>query len=135
MPRGEVAVRTFAILAAAFCVVLTQGCTTNDRDQRGPEAILVKPATAPVPASAGAAPISWPADPAANGGFTLPAAAPYSQAGGTPVSQNVNPAPFLIGNRTTGTAASKTTVGSSLTSRADGTMSGPHDHPAATTGW
>jgi hypothetical protein len=128
-------VKYFVVLAAVFCLALAQGCTSNDKDQPGPQTSILKPAAPPMAASAGAAPISWPADPMANGGYTLPAAAPYSQPGTAPVSQAVNPGPFLMANRNSGSAGGPTAVGNSLASRADGTMSGPHDHPAATTGW
>jgi hypothetical protein len=129
-------VKYLVILALAFCLALTQGCTSNDKDQAGPETSILKPApAASIPASAGAAPISWPADPAANGGFALPAAAPYSQPGSAAASQTVNPAPFLAASRSSGTAGSQATPSGSLASRADGTLSGPQDHPAATTGW
>jgi hypothetical protein len=129
-------VKHLFILAAALMVILLQGCTSNDKDQPGPQLSVIKPAPVPVPpGSAGAKPISWPSDPAANGGFALPAAAPYKVAGSAPASQNVNPTPFLAASKTTGATGTNATTGSSLTSHADGTMSGPHDHPPATTGW
>lgn len=74
-------------------------------------------------------------DPAGNGGSSLPASAPYD-GGGVTVTQNVNAAPFLAGGsgQPSGPGGALPPP-SSLTSRADGTMYGSHDQPAASTTW
>jgi hypothetical protein len=129
-------VKQLAIFSIALVLSLAQGCTSNDKDKAGTEGSITTPASASVaPASGGAAPISQPSDPAANGGSTLPAAAPYSEAGGASAQQNVNPAPFLVANESAGPGGTSSAPASTLTSRADGTMSGPSDLPAATTSW
>jgi hypothetical protein len=129
-------VKQLAIFSIALVLSLAQGCTSNDRDQAGTEGSIATPASASIaPASGGAAPISQPSDPAANGGSALPAAAPYSEATGASAQQNVNPAPFLVANESAGPGGATSAPTNRLTSRADGTMSGPNDLPAATTGW
>ncbi len=124
-----------AIFSIAVVLLLSQGCTSNDRVGAGTAASITTPASASVaPPSGGAAPISRPSDPAANGGSSLPAAAPYSEAGSASAAQNVNPAPFLTASQG-GASGPASAPATKLTSRADGTMIGPNDQPAATTGW
>ncbi|HEY6308131.1 MAG TPA: hypothetical protein VI488_16905 [Candidatus Angelobacter sp.] len=128
--------KQFALFSFALVLLLAQGCTSNDRNQAGTEGSIITPATASVaPASGSAAPISGTSDPAANGGSTLPAAAPYSESGSGAAQQNVNPAPFLVASQGGGAGGATSAPASRLTTRADGTMSGPNDQPAATTGW
>lgn len=123
-----------AIFSIALILLVAQGCTSNDRFGAGTAGSITTPASASAaPPSGGAAPISRPSDPAANGGSTLPAAAPYSD--GSSVPQNVNPAPFLTASQSGGAGGASSAPPSTLTSRADGTMRGPNDQPAATTGW
>jgi hypothetical protein len=129
-------VKQLAIFSIALVLSFAQGCTSNDKDKAGTEGSITTPASASVaPASGAAAPISRPSDPAANGGSALPAAAPYSDAGGASAPQNVNPAPFLVASESAGRGGSTSAPSNTLASRADGTMSGPTDLPAATTGW
>jgi hypothetical protein len=129
-------VKQLAIFFIALVLSLAQGCTSNDKDKAGTEGSITTPASASVaPASGGAAPISQASDPAANGGSTLPAAAPYSDASAPSAQQNVNAAPFLVANESAGPGGTTSAPASTLTSRADGTMSGPNDLPAATTSW
>ncbi len=66
--------------------------------------------------------------PEANGGAGLRASTPYS--GGTPVSQNINAGPFLNAAETH-PAPQNSVPAVGLTARADGTMYGPNDQPAA----
>jgi hypothetical protein len=117
-------------------VLMALGCTSNDKNGAGREATPAETA-APAPPTAATASVS-PAsteapgrsDPSANGGSSLTASTPYNGNGQT-VSQNINPAPFLTASqRGTSTTA---VPPNSLTSRADGTMSGPNDQPAAGT--
>jgi hypothetical protein len=124
-----------ALFFISFALLCALGCTSNDRVGAGREGNLNTPntpaATQGIPADSQTQPSGRP-DPAANGGSSLPASAPYQ--GDATVTQNVNPAPFLTASQpeagSTGGAPSNT-----LTSRADGTMRGPNDQPAATTGW
>jgi hypothetical protein len=128
--------KQLAIFSIALVLSLAQGCTSNDKDKAGTEGSITTPASATVaPASGAAAPTSQPSDPAANGGSALPAAAPYSEANSASAPQNVNPAPFLVASESAGRGGSTSAPSNTLTSRADGTMSGPNDLPAATTGW
>ncbi len=123
-----------AILSVAFILLSAQGCTSNDRVSAGTQGSVTTPASSTVaPPSGAAAPVSWPSDPAANGGSSLPAAAPYSETGAASAAQNVNPTPFLAGQG--GPSGPSSAPATRLTSRADGTMMGPNDQPAATTGW
>ena len=116
-------------------MIVAQGCTSNDRTPAGLEGNLNAPAAAPSTASGDHVQPSGQADPAANGGSSLPASAPY-QGSGAAVSQNVNPAPFLTASQPQGQVSRAATAPSeTLTSRADGTMRGPNDQPAASTGW
>jgi hypothetical protein len=129
-------VKHLAILSIALVLLLAQGCTSNDRNGAGTEASILTPASASAaPPSGGAAPISHSSDPAANGGSSLPASTPYSQPGTASVQQSVNPVPFLTASQGAGTGGTGRAPVEALTSRADGTMSGPNDQPAATTGW
>jgi hypothetical protein len=123
-----------AVCSVLFVLMFGQGCTSNDRTPAGPEGSLNTPESAPATASGSATQPSGQADPAANGGSSLPASAPY-QGNGAPVSQNLNPAPFLAASQPQGQASGSTTALDGLTSRADGTMRGPNDQPAASTGW
>jgi hypothetical protein len=132
--------RYFTLFAISCILSLAQGCTSLDRDGAGVESNVASATLAPsassAPASPSAAPISASSDPAANGGSSLPASAPYTQENSASVPQNLNPAPFLAGGQAQGAdSGSQAAPSSSLTSRADGTMIGPNDLPAATTGW
>jgi hypothetical protein len=129
-----------ALFSVSCILLLTQGCTSLDQSGAGVEssvaAVPQASPTPPAPASASAVPPPGQPDPAANGGSSLPASAPYTQANSASVPQNVNPAPFLAGGQAQGAASGSPAAPSGrLTSRADGTMIGPNDLPAATTGW
>ena len=130
--------KKLAILSISLVLLLAQGCTSNDRNGAGVESNITTPASTSVaPASGSDAPISRPSDPAANGGSTLPASAPYSQGNVATAPQNVNPGPFLTASQPQGAGSGGpgSAPSNTLTSRADGTMIGPNDQPAATTGW
>ncbi len=133
---GGTAVKQLAILAIALVLLLALGCTSNDRVGAGTAGRPTTPTSASAAAPSGAAaPISQPSDPGANGGASLPAAAPYSQPGSASAQQNVNPTPFLTASQGAGAGGARFAPATMLTSRADGTMAGPNDQPAATTGW
>jgi hypothetical protein len=133
-------VKLFGIFAILISFLLVQGCTSNSQDAAGRKSEVTNPPAATETAVVSSAPpIAARAVPAANGGATLPANAPYRQPNGTAVQQNINPAPFLVAagagqGAGPSSGASQITSGK-LTSRADGTMSGPSDQPAAGTGW
>jgi hypothetical protein len=134
------AVKPLLILTISFLLLLAQGCTSNDKSGAGVEGSITTPASASVaPPSGNAPPVTRSSDPAANGGAGLAASAPYSQANSATVQQNVNPAPFMTAGvgqgQGAGSDGATSTTSGRLISRADGTMSGPNDHPAATTGW
>lgn len=136
----ETAMKYLALLSISCILLVAQGCTSLDQSGAGVESSVAEvPAvspTPPPPASGGLPPASGQPDPSANGGSTLPASAPYAQDNSARVPQSVNPVPFLAGGQPRGAAAgNQAALSSSLTSRADGTMSGPTDLPAASTGW
>jgi hypothetical protein len=124
----------FAVCLLTLMVV--QGCTSFDQTPAGRESSSNTSESAPVTASSDhTQQPTGQADPAANGGSSLAASTPY-QGSGAPVTQNVNPAPFLTASQPQDQAAGTATAPSeTLTSRADGTMRGPNDLPAASTGW
>lgn len=132
--------KTLGSVAILILVLFAQGCSSNDKDAAGIKGNVTTPAPATeLAATANVPQVMTRLDPAANGGSSLPAIAPYSKPNGPAVQQNINPAPFMVaaggqGAATPGPGAGLITSGS-LTSRADGTMSGPNDQPAATTGW
>lgn len=127
--------KTLMTLAMAWALLLTQGCTRNDRDSAGLQREPGVPPTQaqPEPSSPGEV---YQTDPAANGGLGLPAAVPYG--GGSSISQNVNPGPFMTAAQAQGVQAAAPGAlppTGMLTRSADGTMSGSRDLPPATTGW
>jgi hypothetical protein len=134
-------VKSLGILGISVLLLLAAGCTSNDRVTAGKTAEVTTPTVATELAVISSAPPAISnSDPAANGGASLPASAPYEKANGPAVQQNINPAPFMLagsgqaqGQGSRSGAALITSGG--LTTRADGTMSGPNDQPAATTGW
>jgi hypothetical protein len=137
---GGTTMKFLALFSVLCILLLAQGCTSLDQSGAGVESSVASatsaPSTSSAPASDIAVPTSGQPDPAANGGSSLPASAPYTQDNSASVPQNVNATPFLAGGQTQGAApGSQAARSSSLTSRADGTMMGPNDLPAATTGW
>jgi hypothetical protein len=124
-----------AIFSVCLLVLMVaQGCTSLDRTPAGLEGNLNTPQSAPATASGNHAQPTGQGDPAANGGSSLRASVPY-QGSGAPVSQNVNAAPFLGASQPQGQAIGAAIAPSeTLTSSADGTMLGPNDLPAASTG-
>jgi hypothetical protein len=111
--------------------LLMAGCETGRPSEAAPAGPEGR-STAATPATAQPSPQP---DPAANGGSTLPASTSYD-GGGATVAQSVNPAPFLAGSQAQPAgAAGAPPAPNSLTSRADGTMYGSNDQPAASTSW
>jgi hypothetical protein len=83
-------------LLSLFATLLAVGCTGNDKTSAGLEGNPNAPPPAPVSADTRTQP-SAQSDSAANGGFNLPASAPYQ--GNATATQNVNPAPFLAASQ------------------------------------
>jgi hypothetical protein len=117
------------LCSVLFVLMFAQGCTSNDRTPARPEGSLNTQESAPATASGNLAQPSGQADPAANGGSSLPASTPY-QGSGAPVSQNVNPAPFLAASQAQGQAVGLATTSGGLTIRADGTGKALRAKPA-----
>jgi hypothetical protein len=86
-------------LSLTFGVV---GCTSNDKTGAGLEGSLNAPPAPAVSSDSRTQPAGQP-DPKANGGFNLPASAPYQ--GSATATQNVNPAPFLAASQSQGAVA------------------------------
>jgi hypothetical protein len=132
-------VKLFGIFAILISFLLVQGCTSNDQTAGRKSEVTNPPAAAEIAVVGNAPPITSRLTPAANGGTSLPASAPYRQPSGPSVQQNINPGPFLVaagGGQGAGPSSGASLITSGrLTSRADGTMSGPTDQPAASTGW
>lgn len=125
--------KKIALLAAFVLISTLFGCSGNDKDRatasEGSMPNLPNEAAGAEGAS-GDANAAQPQSlhPEANGGAGLRASTPY--AGGGAVSQNINPGPFLNAAEThPAPQTSAPTVG--LTARADGTMYGRNDQPAA----
>ena len=78
------------------------GCTSNDKTGAGLEGNLNTPPAPAVSSDSRTQPAGQP-DPGANGGFKLPASAPYQ--GNATVTQNLNPAPFLAASQQQGAGA------------------------------
>lgn len=134
--RGENMKSVHGILTLLLMagLVVVMGCSGNDKDRATASSGSMPSMPTAAQGAAGAGVASGDqavqADPSSSGGSTLPASTPYTQGKGTAVSQNVNPAPFLTASQAKpameGSAGSR-----GLVSRADGTMFGPADLPAA----
>lgn len=116
----------FLVLSALLMMVV--GCPVVD--QR-PENTPAASTAAPAPSAETKAEEPVRSNPASNGGSALRASMPYSQPGAPVASQNLNAAPFLIAAESHGAIVPASTWSLALTSRADGTMYGPGDRPAA----
>lgn len=124
-----------ALLFASLMLISLLGCSGTNKD------IAVQPAGS-IPlepteaagangAKGNVAPVEAPgADAHASGGTTLAVSTPYNQPNAPAVAQNLNAAPFLVSTEWKG-SASQQPPSPGLTSRADGTMFGPADQPAA----
>lgn len=125
------------LLALLLFVGIGVGCSGNDKDRATASSGSApsSPNTAQGAAGAGmySADQQTQADPSSSGGSTLQASTPYRQEKGGAVSQNVNPAPFLTASQANPSGQNATSA-TGLVSRADGTMFGPADLPAAGVG-
>jgi hypothetical protein len=91
----------FALLSLSVGLIVV-GCTGNDKTAAGLEGSLNAPPAPPVSANNHPQTATH-ADPAANGGYNLPATTPYQ--GASTVSQTLNAAPFLAASQARGSAA------------------------------
>lgn len=123
--------KKFALLLAFSMLTIAMGCQTAMTDHVSQAPAAGAPPAAAVDGSQ-AATASVQTAPASSGGSTLQASLPYSQPNAPAASQNLNPAPFLTSASRGATGAQISSPG--LTSRADGTMFGPKDQPAAGAG-
>lgn len=110
------------------------GCSGNDKDRAmaSSGSMPSMPATSQGAAGAGMTSVeeSVRVDPSSSGGSTLQASMPYTDGKGGAVPQNVNAAPFLAASEES-QGTQKNAAFTGLVSRADGTMYGPNDQPAA----
>lgn len=124
------------LMIVSVCAVFV-GCSGNDKDRATASSGSVpsSPETTQGAAGAGMATADEAAqvDPSSSGGSSLGTSTPYTDGKGAAVSQNVNPAPFLTANEAGATTA-RGGSSTGLVSRADGTMYGPGDQPAAGVG-
>lgn len=123
--------KKFVLLLAVSMLLVAVGCPGNE------------PQTASETRSAGAQNVSGGSDTQqsiqtdahSSGGSALPASLPYSQPSAPAASQNLNAGPFLTSAESHGAGqAPAQPWAPGLTSRADGTMYGPSDQPAAGSG-
>ncbi len=129
----EKTVKRFALLLAASMLLVASGFSGTQAKPAAPGPSAA--AGAENAGSGGSAQQSPQTDAHANGGSALPASMPYTQPNAPVASQNLNAAPFLIFAEPRGAAGAPAQPRSpGLTSRADGTMYGPSDQPAAGTG-
>jgi hypothetical protein len=131
----RLAVKRSALLFASLMLISLLGCSGTNKDTAVEPAgsIPLEPTEAAGAngAKGNVAPVEAPGpDAHASGGTTLAVSTPYNQPNAPAVAQNLNPTPFLVSTAAKGaTTQQPGTPG--LTSRADGTMSGPQDQPAA----
>jgi hypothetical protein len=128
--------RTALFLLSLMFLIALSGCSGSDKDRptASPGSMPFQPSEAAGAEGASGDQAARPPatlHPEANGGSTLRASTPY--AGTAPVSQNLNPSPFLTAAEAHGTTTQAVPT-AGLTARADGTMYGPNDQPAAGTG-
>lgn len=130
--------KNWAVFLASLVLLTVLGCSGLDKDRATQPTGSMPSFTTASAGSAGAGSEDANAkqypqsDAESNGGHMLQASAPY-EGKGTPVSQNLNPAPFMnasqpVAGKQSGEPSSE------LVSRADGTMYGPGDHAAAGAG-
>lgn len=127
--------KRFALLFSSLMLVSLLACSGTNKDTAVEPAgsIPLEPTEAAGAngAKGNVAPVEAPGpDAHASGGSTLAVSTPYNQPNATAISQNLNAAPFLVSTGGKG-ASSQQPPNPGLTSRADGTMFGPHDQPAA----
>lgn len=128
-------------IAAAFIALLlimgVLGCSGNDKD-RATQPTGSEPSFPNTTAGAAGAGVAngdqqVQTTPEGSGGSSLSASTPY-QGSGAAVSQNLNPGPFLVAKEPGSAAAVNIANSGGLIARADGTMYGPTDMPAAGVG-
>lgn len=121
-----------ALFLAFLMLIAVMGCATSmDSTSSQVKVAAASESAAGSQTAAVAAKVA----PASSGGYSLQASQPYRQANEPAASQKLNAAPFLTRVETRSAAGASAQVPSpGLTSRADGTMYGPGDQPAAGAG-
>lgn len=124
-----------ALLFASLILISLLGCSGTNKDTAvapaGSMPLEPTEAAGANGAKGNVAPVEVPgSDAHASGGTTLAVSTPYDQPNAPQASQNLNAAPFLVSTGTKSTASQQPPT-PGLTSRADGTMFGPEDQPAA----
>jgi hypothetical protein len=130
--------KLLSVFLGLLLIVVCLGCSGSDKDRATqPTGSMPSFATTTAGAEgagAGAGEPQQQVNPESSGGTSLAVSTPYNDSKAQPVSQNLNPAPFLAG-RESGTAAlPRESSSTGLVSRADGTMYGPSDLTAAGVG-
>lgn len=130
--------RITAAFIALLLIVGVMGCSGSDKD-RATQPTGSLPSFPNTTAGAGGAGVAngdqqVETAPESSGGYSLPASTPYNQGNGAAVSQNLNPAPFLMAKEPSNTTGVNISNSSGLIARADGDMYGPSDLPAAGVG-
>ena len=129
--------KLISCLLASFLIAGVLGCSGSDKDRAtassGSMPSFPREAQGAEGAGAGAPPLAAYPDAHAAGGSTLGVSTPY-QSKGPAVTQNINPAPFLSGDKAMRGGPQQADMAGGLVSRRDGTMYGPTDLPAAGSG-
>jgi hypothetical protein len=126
-----------ALLLAVITLMFAVGCSSKSAtEEKRENASRASQETVAASAAQGSRsetnqPESAKLNPASSGGSSLQASMPYSQPNAPAASQNLNAAPFLTTAESAATRVPAPTWSPALTSRADGTMYGPGDRPAA----
>jgi hypothetical protein len=128
-------VKRFSLLLASLMLISLLACSGTNKDTAVEPAgsIPLEPTEAAGAngAKGNVAPVEPPGpDAHASGGSTLAVSTPYNQPNAPATAQNLNAAPFLVFTGGKG-AQSQQPPSPGLTSRADGTMFGKEDQPAA----
>jgi hypothetical protein len=131
-------VKRCALLFASLMLISLLGCSGTNKDTAveptGSMPMQPTEAAGANGAKGNVAPVEAPGpDAHASGGSTLAVSTPYEQPNAPAAAQNLNPTPFLVSTGGKGAAAQQPPT-PGLTSRADGTMFGPEDQPAAGVG-
>ena len=124
-----------ALLFAWLMLIFLLGCSGTNKDTAveptGSMPMEPTEAAGANGAKGNVAPVEAPGpDAHASGGTTLAVSTPYEQPNAPAVAQNLNASPFLVSTGAKGNASQQPPA-PGLTSRADGTMFGPEDQPAA----
>lgn len=127
--------KRLALLFVSLMLISLPGCSGSNKDTAvAPTGSMPLKPTEDAGANGAkgnVAPVEAPgSDAHASGGTSLAVSTPYNQPNAPAATQTLNAAPFLVSTEEKG-AASQQPPTPGLTSRADGTMFGKQDQPAA----